>query len=778
MQHPLLSVTPPQITVCLSFAQIRAVEAECQRYEVMAQSICGRPFKIDEILKRDQEKRLELVQLMAKRSKLIMEQWREEKKEKAIKKQEKCEKDRLELMQQIEEIRDRKLRKRRAEVEADREYLRQSELAELEQIERENEQRRKNIEYYNELAQIIDAQQKRADTEIESLKLKLSQKIDDNQSDDTEKTLVNVETVEAMGSDDSDAESVYFDADKSMTSSTSSKAFRSPETEQTPEVVQANLPRSASDLLNSNVIDTLAQDRARNRANVLNSNIDLTARDEVTQRVNIPNAPLTDAQKNKLKMLQQEFGQVDANANTEQMTQTTTPTELTELQKNRNKVLSSEFGITDVVVNLATESRGNEDFNRIKKLAQGHSHTFEQLDELNANKPMSDLQINRQKVLAQEYGMTSIRNKLKASLSLDLDNDKLGRSNLLSTKPCHSDFIVSPMSTTSDELMVCSMNEPNSDKTSLKLDCAIGQENHVNFEQFTADVDNRPTPLSALNTAGIERNNVEFDFNVPYKSQATFSEILRPSSGSSSIFDISSRLCATRNSKATPTSPVNQSSKSLSKAELHDLSSGNLAYFLEQSFTIPLQVYSNLLNNEILKIFFHDLDVLSHFECFRNYYFMMDGEFASIICDGLFNKLKTVQKPNDLLSSYALQSILENALQSSHNSTNKYAENLSFYIPTIPDKFDLSSPNVLSELHLSYKVEWPLNLLLSNEAIDHYDKVFQHLLKLRRLTWLLDECFNVSFHIFFLIICTNLIAFTFYYCAISTEIKRHSKAIG
>ncbi|XP_031626701.1 gamma-tubulin complex component 6 [Contarinia nasturtii] len=767
--HPLLSITPPQITVCLSFAQIRAVEAECQRYELMAQSVCGRPFKLEDLLKRDREKRHKLVQLMANRSKLIVEQWKEDKKAEAIKKHEKCEKDRLELMQQIEEIRERKLRKRRAEVEADREYLRQGEFAELELLERENEQRRKNIEYYTELAKIIDAQQKRTDTEIESLKLKISSKPDDLHPDDTENTLVNFDT-EAMESEDSDAESVYFDADKSMTSSTSSKAFQSPEIMQTPEMIRTpdmirvTLPRSTSDLINSNVVDTLAIDRARNRANVLNSNIDLAASDEVTQRVNMANAPLTDAQKNKLKMLQQEFGLVDANANAAQVT-ILAPVVMTELQKNRNKVLASEFGITEAVVNIAAETRGtsgNDDFNRIKKLAQGHKHTFAQLDELNANKPMSDLQINRQKVLAQEYGInvtdtrttneTSIRNKLKASLSLDLDNAQLGRSNLLSPKPCQSDFIVSPMSTTSDELMACSMTEPyldkssskmSDEKTQLKLDCAIAQDNQVNFEQFSADVDNRPTPLSALNTAGIERNNGEFEFNMPYKSQPTFSEILRPSSGSSSIFDISSRLSATRNSKATPPSPINQSSKSLSKTELQHLSSGNLAFFLEQSFTIPLQIYSNILNNEILKIFFHDLDILSHFECFRNYYFMMDGEFASNICDGLLNKLKTVQKPSELLSPYALQAILENALQSSCGGTNKNAEYLSFCIPKIPDKFDLASPNVFSELHLSYTVaqEWPLNLLLSNEAIDHYDKVFQHLLKLRRITWLLDECF-------------------------------------
>lgn len=739
----MLTITPPRITPCLSFTQIHAVEEECQNYQLLAQSVCGRPFKLADLLRHRQEKRLELVKVIAERSKYNLEQWKVEQEVKAIKRHEKNEKDRLALMQQIEEIRAQKLQKRREEVEADRKYLRQSELTELALIERENEQRRKNIEYYTELSQIVDAQQKRTDTEIEVLKSKLSQ---NNESEDGETTLVNV-VKRTMDSEDED--SMYFDANKSLTSSTSSKAFQSPEaiktpdTTQTPEMLRtiASITRSASDIINSNVVDNLGQDRARNRANVLNSNINLATCVEVTQKVKIlTGSSLTEAQKNKLKALQPQYQLVDSNANAEEQTFRAFPAKLT------------EFGSTEVVVNVTTENRCTDAFNNDK---------FEQLDELNANKPLSDLQNNRQKVLIQEYGTkledrptsdtTTLRNKLKASLSLNLYNEKSTNTVALSPKACQSDFIMSPMSTTSDELMACSINEPNlkkaaNDQIELKLDCS--SDNRVNFKHFTSETADQVTPLSALNTSGIEKIGNGFEFNAPYKSQPTFSQILRPSSGSSSIFDISSRLSATKNSKITPSSPVNQSSKSLSKSELQDLRSGNLAYFLEQSFTIPLNFYSNILNNEILKIFFYDLEILGHFESLRNYFFMIDGQFASNICEGLLNKLQVARRPTELLNSYALHSILESALQSSLSGINKNMENLSFYIPNVPDKFEMSSPNVLSELHLIYKVDWPLNLLLSNEAIEHYDKVFQHLLRLRRIRWLLDECLFVSLRFF------------------------------
>lgn len=791
-QHPLFTITPPQITVCLSFAQIEAVEAECQRYQIQAQLRCGRRFALDDLLKQRQMKRAELVNVIAERTKQNMEQWKAEREKISLKKHEKNEKDRLELMKQIEDIRAEKLRKRREEVEADREYLRQCEQAELRHIERENEQRRKNIEYYNELAEIVDAQQKRAETEIAELESKLSKNDAEEQSPDDD--ILVEETSEAVeeavvvhppsASDDSDSD-VYFDADKSILSNVSSKEYQSPEEFGTPKA----LPRSKSDLINSNTVD-LGLDRAKNRANVLKSNIDLNPTTEETQKVVMPSRPLTEAHKNRLKTLQHEYGLIDDNANSHEITIQAAPAELSELQKNRNRVLASEFGITDITVNVPTEKRPRTDFDRIQEMARGHTHTFAEMDDLNANKPLTDLQINRKKVMAQEYGLgesgatneaATLRNKLKASLSLDLDNAK---TSLVSPKACQSDFAVSPMSTTSDELMACSMNEPNGvestqENNDLKLDCSLAANSQNGVEQFTGETEERPTPLSALNTAGIERKKNGFNFNTPYNSQLSFSDILRPTPTSSSIFDITSRLSATKNMSTTPITPVKHPSKSLTKSELQDLAAGNLPVFLEQSFTMPLQMYSNILNNEILKIFFCELDILSHFESLRNYFFMMDGEFASNVSDGLISKLREAQKPVELFNSYTLHAILEGAIQSSLMSNDKNAEKLSFVIPNIPDTFEHSSPNVLSDLQLTYKVDWPLNLLLSVEAIEQYNKVFQHLLKLRRITLQLDEGFYVRiftcsnrFLIRFtenrLLECVDLFSFLF------TEIEGHS----
>lgn len=75
---------------------------------------------------------------------------------------------------------------------------------------------------------------------------------------------------------------------------------------------------------------------------------------------------------------------------------------------------------------------------------------------------------------------------------------------------------------------------------------------------------------------------------------------------------------------------------------------------------------------------------------------------------------------------------------------HKFSENLSFTITESPLSFQHSSPDVLQCLSLTYSVNWPLNIILSQEALLRYAKVFQFLIKMRRIFWVLGEDFEVS----------------------------------
>jgi gamma-tubulin complex component 6 len=167
-----------------------------------------------------------------------------------------------------------------------------------------------------------------------------------------------------------------------------------------------------------------------------------------------------------------------------------------------------------------------------------------------------------------------------------------------------------------------------------------------------------------------------------------------------------------------------------------------MSRFLQMSLMIPVNAYMEVLNNETLKMFVDDdLDILSHFKSLRNYFLMMNGEFSISICQKLFSKLETGVRPVELLNYQSLHSILDHALSRSRHDAN--TEQLSFIVQNIPEKFELHSPSVLNMLTMSYKLEWPLTLILNPETMEQYQAIFNYLLKLKRISWVLEECFQI-----------------------------------
>lgn len=60
----------------------------------------------------------------------------------------------------------------------------------------------------------------------------------------------------------------------------------------------------------------------------------------------------------------------------------------------------------------------------------------------------------------------------------------------------------------------------------------------------------------------------------------------------------------------------------------------------------------------------------------------------------------------------------------------------------MPNSFDLHSPHVLDVLSLSYYVKWPLNLLLNPETLEQYATIFRYLMRVRRISWVLERAYQ------------------------------------
>lgn len=179
---------------------------------------------------------------------------------------------------------------------------------------------------------------------------------------------------------------------------------------------------------------------------------------------------------------------------------------------------------------------------------------------------------------------------------------------------------------------------------------------------------------------------------------------------------------------------------SLSLNDIKEINESQIQSYIEQSIKVLLSVQYRFVNNEFMRYYVEELKYLQLLKTLKNYFFLMDGEFCRNLTESLFEKIYEINNPSELLNISTLQLIL----QSSYNY-DEVSDNLSFKINRIPKRFDLRDPNLLKCFSLTYKVNWPLNILLPIDAIEKYNEIFHFLMKLQRITWILKRVFMVSF---------------------------------
>ncbi|XP_062438952.1 gamma-tubulin complex component 6 isoform X3 [Rhea pennata] len=192
-----------------------------------------------------------------------------------------------------------------------------------------------------------------------------------------------------------------------------------------------------------------------------------------------------------------------------------------------------------------------------------------------------------------------------------------------------------------------------------------------------------------------------------------------------------------------PVDPMVQSATDETAVQLSELLS--LPVLMKRSITAPLVSHVSLVNKAIVDYYFVELNVEKHFEALRHFLLMEDGEFAQSLSDLLFEKvLGSGQTPGELLNPLVLNSILNKALQYSLHGDTKLASNLSFALKYLPEVFKPNAPDALSCLELRYKVDWPLNIVITESCMNKYNKIFSFLLQLKHMVWTLKD---VWFHL-------------------------------
>ncbi|GAB1603185.1 gamma-tubulin complex component 6-like [Argonauta hians] len=179
-----------------------------------------------------------------------------------------------------------------------------------------------------------------------------------------------------------------------------------------------------------------------------------------------------------------------------------------------------------------------------------------------------------------------------------------------------------------------------------------------------------------------------------------------------------------------------------SKASVDDLEAyyqSPLSVLIQRSIQTPLVDQIKLVNKCTLDYFLTELSIEDHFSAMWRYLIMGEADFALNLTNLLFEKLSMNPHPSEILNPIFLNSIMNQAHKTSISAEDKYVDNLSFEITKDSSSTMKDDAKILECLNLTYKIGWPLNIIINQECHRKYRQLYLFLLQLRYAVWLLEQ---------------------------------------
>lgn len=750
-KNPVCNVSfnaPPEVRVCLSVSMLREQLLRCQEYKRDGETALGSIVSLLSAIQDEKKAERETAELVIRAQQETLSRLNKERQEFIAKAAQRKRELLQELKHQAEESALFKEKKKEIEMLADKLLLEkldreQEEIREQQQAEREH-----LINYYDKLTTDVESKRIRSnwrklrmshfERRVEHLKSvkKFDREMpesvatpssDENiiNTDERNKNIpvspsvsVSTSEVEVASSQD---ENSNFPENEVLSVATTDVSNRNDTTENLSVAKSVNSDISSSDTDKDVVSDE----------KITTSKDSLTTVDAQNVHLSQESLPLNYIyKKNNERSNLQDFLRDEAMKNIRTIIN---DKQMTAVDTRLNNILENDE-ITEKLVGT---------INRPKSLA------IERIDN------MTVTQTNKLKVLLQEYGMTPNNNELSTILAdkrgnvnrtnINGNNEVTNEQSLGNTK----ENVNNNASPTSDiklleEEMTTANGPMNNEECSNKINDANAKEQDpiLNNMQRQNNID---TPMSCttdnfttLSThtplSQIPNSDDVSDMTKSITTEETYFE--SPMSGNFKLPNLFGIIGPDVRS-----SSVSPSSLTIADVEMIDHTS--LQVYLEKSIIIPLQIQTRLVNNAIIKYLVNECNMLSHLHSLRSYFFLLNGEFAKSLTDSLYSRLYTISEPIELFNSATLTNLLEKALMNSFSNNYANSELLSLSAIDQPCQLYISDPNVLECLCLNYKIAWPLNIILDDTMMLQYSKVFKFLITTGRMSWVLQEDFNI-----------------------------------
>ncbi|EEE61518.1 hypothetical protein OsJ_15814 [Oryza sativa Japonica Group] len=151
-------------------------------------------------------------------------------------------------------------------------------------------------------------------------------------------------------------------------------------------------------------------------------------------------------------------------------------------------------------------------------------------------------------------------------------------------------------------------------------------------------------------------------------------------------------------------------------------------------------IIQEVLLHFTMKLLEDGFDLCGHLQALRRYHFMELADWADSFIVSIYKKKWSFVKSEHKRAE--IQGLLDLALQRSSCDSDPYKERLFVYMneqPVVSLKASTCGLDVLDDILLGYKVDWPVNIVITEEALKTYAEIFRYLVQVRLAVFSLTE---------------------------------------
>ncbi|KAL6652212.1 hypothetical protein ACP70R_011137 [Stipagrostis hirtigluma subsp. patula] len=151
-------------------------------------------------------------------------------------------------------------------------------------------------------------------------------------------------------------------------------------------------------------------------------------------------------------------------------------------------------------------------------------------------------------------------------------------------------------------------------------------------------------------------------------------------------------------------------------------------------------IIQEVLLHFTMKLLEEGFDLCGHLLSLRRYHFMELADWADSFIVSIYRKKWSFVKPEHRRTE--IQGLMDLALQRSSCDSDPYKERLFIYMkqqPVVSVAASAYGLDVLDDILLGYKADWPVNIVITEDTLKIYAEIFCYLLQVRFAVFLLNE---------------------------------------